>query len=66
MSDPTGHPRAQTHLGPGDDTPLKKPSSVLHGIDVSASTEVATYADSDHVYVFTPSIAGTLSNVVAG
>jgi hypothetical protein len=65
-SDPTGHPRAQTQLGPGDDGHAGKPSAGLHGIDVSASTEIATYADSDHVYVFTPSIAGSLANVVAG
>jgi hypothetical protein len=65
-SDPTGHPRAQTHLGPADDSPTAKPRSALQGIDVAASTEIGTYADSDHVYVFTPSIAGSLTNVVAG
>lgn len=66
-SDPGTHPRAPVHLGPTDDAPMKPASSsVLHGIDVSASTEVATYADSDHVYVFTPSVSGALSSVLGG
>lgn len=30
------------------------------------STDAAAYADSDHVYVLTPSIAGTVSNPAAG
>jgi hypothetical protein len=35
-------------------------------LDVRASSEIAGYADSDHVAVFTPSIAGHVSNPMAG
>jgi hypothetical protein len=34
--------------------------------DKRASLEIATYADSDNVTVFTPSIAGSISNVLQG
>jgi hypothetical protein len=35
-------------------------------IDVRASSEVAAYADTDHVYVVTPTIAGTIAQPTAG
>lgn len=35
-------------------------------IDVTASSELSTYADTDHVFVQTPSIAGAISNPTAG
>jgi hypothetical protein len=35
-------------------------------VDVKAGSEVAMYGDSDHVYVFTPSIYGTVENPTAG
>jgi hypothetical protein len=35
-------------------------------IDVRASTQLAGYADSDHVYVVSPTIAGSLTNPTAG
>jgi hypothetical protein len=36
------------------------------GLDVRASSEIAGYADSDHVAVFTPSVAGHVGNPTAG
>jgi hypothetical protein len=42
------------------------PVASSSNVEVSASTEVAMYADSDHVFVFTPSIAGSLGNLAAG
>ncbi|MEO7111772.1 MAG: DUF3570 domain-containing protein, partial [Polyangiaceae bacterium] len=41
-------------------------SSNKSNIDVKASSELSTYADTDHVFVQTPSIAGAVSNPVAG
>lgn len=35
-------------------------------IDVHASSDAAGYADSDHVYVLTPSLAATVANPTAG
>ena len=35
-------------------------------IDVKASSDFSTYADTDHVFVQTPSIAGAISNPTAG
>jgi hypothetical protein len=42
--------------------PVSAPSS----IDVRATTEFGSYADTDHVFVQTPSLSGTLSNPTAG
>ena len=42
------------------------PSSSSSNIDVKASTDVSTYADTDHVFVQTPSIAGSIANPTAG
>ncbi len=42
------------------------PSPTTRAIDVRASTQLAGYADSDHVYVVSPTIAGNLSNPTAG
>lgn len=53
------HQRAPLELGPTS-------SSSSSNVSVGASSEIATYADSDHVYVFTPSIAGTIANEIAG
>jgi hypothetical protein len=41
-------------------------SAHLSDIDVHAVTAYGSYADTDHVFVQTPSIAGTVSNPVAG
>jgi hypothetical protein len=38
----------------------------VHDIDVRASTEVGGYADTDHVFVVSPSIAGTIAKPTAG
>jgi hypothetical protein len=43
-----------------------KPSSSGSPLDVHASSDVAGYADSDHVFVFTPSVAGSVANPTGG
>ncbi len=57
-----GHARAPQALGPTDAPRVSRSSNV----SVAASSELATYADSDHVYVFTPSLGGTIANVASG
>jgi uncharacterized protein DUF3570 len=47
------------------DTP-KRPASDPSPLNVHASSDVAGYADSDHVFVFTPSIAGRVENPITG
>lgn len=64
-TDPGEHPRAALHLG-AEDTSPQASSVASHHIDVTASTELGGYADSDNVFVLTPTIAGTLSNDVSG
>ncbi len=46
----------------GAEPDVAAPSSLR----VDARTEIAGYADSDHVYVLTPSLSGSVSNPVAG
>jgi hypothetical protein len=41
-------------------------STPASAVDVRASSEVATYADSDHVFVVSPTIAGSVSKPTAG
>ncbi len=65
-TDPGGHPRAELHLGSPEERTAKATSVVEHAVDVTASMDVAGYLDSDNVYVLTPSIAGGLTNAVAG
>jgi hypothetical protein len=51
------------------DEPKTEPKSEPKIVDTStkrASLEVASYTDSDHVTVFTPSIAASVENVVTG
>lgn len=65
---------AQAHADPpapsgADSTPPEgstpsRPST--SPIDVRASSEISAYGDTDHVYVVTPTIAGTVSNPTAG
>ena len=38
----------------------------LSNVDATVSSEIATYADTDHVFVQTPSIAGHVENPIAG
>ncbi len=38
----------------------------VRNVDVRASSEVATYADTDHVFVVSPTVAGNVSNPTAG
>ncbi len=65
-TEPGGHPRGELHLGNDNDKSAKATSVTHHTLDVTASSEVASYADSDNVYVLTPSIAGSISNPIAG
>jgi hypothetical protein len=47
--------------------PAATPSASTSGaLDTRASMDVAAYADSDHVYVLTPSLAGSISKPTAG
>ena len=48
-----------------DDKPAP-PASSEGTITTKATTEVSGYADTDHVYVASPSLAATVSNVLAG
>ena len=64
-SEPNGHARAAAALGPSDESASPPRASSSH-VEVTASSELALYADSDHVQVFTPSIAGAITNVLAG
>jgi hypothetical protein len=67
--EPNGHAREAAQLGPPDaatGAAPHAPHASSSGVDVAVASEVALYADSDHVDVFTPSIAGSLANVIAG
>ncbi len=46
--------------------PPDAPSPASHDVDVHASTEVAAYADSDHVFVVSPTVAASAADPVAG
>ncbi|MEO6576505.1 MAG: DUF3570 domain-containing protein [Polyangiaceae bacterium] len=46
--------------------PSPAPESTATPVDVRASSEIATYADSDHVFVVSPTIAGSFAKPTAG
>jgi hypothetical protein len=50
----------------GEDTPPVATSTTSSPIQGRVSLDSAGYADSDHVFVLTPSVAGEVSNPVAG
>lgn len=50
---------------PAVDRVAEAPSESSH-LNVRAASDVAGYADSDHVYVITPSLSTTISNPLAG
>ncbi len=65
--------RAQPPVDPLPSPPLPPPAAPDESrpppssrYDVRASSDIAGYADTDHVFVFTPSISGTVSNPSAG
>lgn len=58
---PTTEPHA-----PADPTAPAEAPPPARAIDVHASSEVAGYADSDHVYVVSPTVAGSVANPTAG
>jgi hypothetical protein len=64
-AEPGGHPRAELHLGKSGEG--EHATSVTdRRLQASASTEIATYVDSDNVFVMTPTIAGSIANELAG
>lgn len=65
-TDPGGHPRDQVLLGQRDTSRKHASSTSERVIEVTASSEVATYVDSDNVYVLTPTIAGKVANPLKG
>lgn len=46
--------------------PTEEPDVRAHAVDVRASSEIATYADSDHVYVISPTVAANLTHPTDG
>jgi hypothetical protein len=60
---PSAPPAAETAATTDGDNPKAADTSA---IDVKASTSLAGYADSDHVYVVSPTVAGSLANPIAG
>jgi hypothetical protein len=48
------------------ESPHVTPAGQTSNVDVHAASEFATYADTDHVFVQTPSISGAVSNPLAG
>jgi hypothetical protein len=52
--------------GPPAPPPTTAPPIATHAIDVRASSQLAGYADTDHVFVVSPTIAGSLTNPTAG
>jgi hypothetical protein len=49
-----------------DARPASRPASTPSNLDVHAVSEFASYADTDHVFVNTPSVSGEVSNPLAG
>src|SRR5438270_189333 len=62
---PGRHPRAEHHLGRDGGGERATSVSTRH-VQVNASTEIATYVDSDNVFVLTPTVAGSIGNELAG
>lgn len=56
--------RAAFAQSPDEEPP--EPAPHVRDVDVHASSEVAAYADTDHVYVVSPSVSAALSNPIAG
>jgi hypothetical protein len=52
-------------LAPAEPAPLEAPPKT-RAIDAHVSIDAAGYADSDHVFVLTPSVAGRVENPTAG
>jgi hypothetical protein len=66
-STPAPHEDANPSVSSPPDTPTTPTSSPSpSNIDAHVGSDVAGYGDSDHVYVFSPSIAGAVSNPVSG
>src|SRR5580658_5772336 len=63
-----GQNRTDKAFAAASASPAAPPSGSAHlsDIDVHAVTAYGSYADTDHVFVQTPSIAGAVSNPVAG
>lgn len=66
---PTPEPPANAPPTPAPapaDTPATEPPPSSSSVDVRGSTEVAGYADTNHVFVVTPSIGATATSPTAG
>jgi hypothetical protein len=61
---PTAAPSSDAADGPPGQINSTRPKS--GGPSTKASTEISGYADTDHVYVLTPSVAGSIADEVAG
>jgi hypothetical protein len=64
-AEPGGHPRQELHVG-RDGAGDHATSVSGKRLQATASTEIATYIDSDNVFVMTPTIAGSIANELAG
>jgi hypothetical protein len=64
-AEPGGHPRGEVHLGRDGGGEHATSVSGRH-VQANASTEIATYVDSDNVVVLTPTVAGSIGNELAG
>ncbi|HEX4514459.1 MAG TPA: DUF3570 domain-containing protein [Polyangiaceae bacterium] len=64
-AEPGGHPRAELHLG-RDGSSDHASSANDRRLQETASMEIGTYVDSDNVFVFTPTVAGSIANELAG
>lgn len=65
---PPPDPPPVAEPAPAPPAPAAAPEPPDHGgaIDVRASTSIAGYGDNNHVFVFSPTIGGTIENPTAG
>jgi hypothetical protein len=59
-------PDAIADDGPGAPTAGPRPAAPSSNLVGTVGSEIAEYADTDHVFVFTPSLAGSVSSPTAG
>jgi hypothetical protein len=59
-------PSAPAPAPPVEPPPAEPPPPAESPIDVRASSSLAGYADTDHVFVVSPTVAGSLTNPTAG
>ena len=64
-AEPGGHPRAELHIGRDGAGDHATSVSKKH-LQVTASSEIGAYVDSDNVFVVTPTIAGSIGDELKG